>query len=96
MLRLKLFFFRAFPLISCNQYDYIEITCLYRYTIKLAMSSGSVIEGIAKDTSRNESRQECIVVDVNGSDVFLALDDIVKLEVLNESPKFSEIVFKDN
>ncbi|GIU24670.1 Rho-binding antiterminator [Shewanella schlegeliana] len=47
-------------MISCNQYDYIEIVCLYRYPIALKLKSGETINGIALDTTRDAKKRECI------------------------------------
>ncbi|ABZ77404.1 transcriptional antiterminator, Rof [Shewanella halifaxensis HAW-EB4] len=47
-------------MISCNQYDYIEIVCLYRYPIALKLKSGETISGIALDTARDSKKRECI------------------------------------
>lgn len=53
-------------MISCNEYDYIEIVCLYRYPVRLTMKVGESIKGVALDTSRNESKNECIKLNANG------------------------------
>lgn len=81
-------------MISCNEYDYIEIVCMYRYPIRLALKSGAIIEGTALDTQRNEAREECIKVDVNGTEVLVVLDGIAKLVVCVENKHFQEISFR--
>lgn len=43
-------------MISCEQYDYIEIVCLYHYPIELTMKSGERINGVALDTKRNDQK----------------------------------------
>ncbi len=80
-------------MISCSEYDYIEIVCMYRYPIKLTMKSGMAVEGMALDTQRNESREECIKVNVNGTENLVELDSISKLEVCVENPHFKEVSF---
>ena len=80
-------------MINCDDYDYIEIVCLYRYPIKLTTKSGAFIEGVALDVTLNESRMECIKMKVGGSDVSVLLDELTKLEVQVENPHFSEINF---
>nr|WP_261833361.1 Rho-binding antiterminator [Vibrio ishigakensis] len=37
-------------MISCSQYDYIELICLYRYPVKLELKSGSVVTGSALES----------------------------------------------
>ncbi|MDF5463594.1 Rho-binding antiterminator, partial [Vibrio parahaemolyticus] len=51
-------------MISCNDYDYIEIACTYQYPIILTLKSGEIIHCSAKDTSLNNEREECIKVEV--------------------------------
>ena len=47
-------------MISCDQYDYIEIVCTFQYPIKVTMKLGDVVECVALDTARNENKEECI------------------------------------
>ena len=81
-------------MISCEEYDYIEIACLYRYPIKLTMSEGKQVKGVALDTRRNSKNEECIQVGINTDYTELVvLDDILKLEACVDNPHFSEVVF---
>jgi len=63
-------------MINCNQYDYIEIACMYRYPIKITMNTGEVIECTALDTPRNEAREESIKVNTEGTKSIVVLDGI--------------------
>lgn len=76
-------------MLSCNQYDYIEIVCMYRYPIKLTMKSGNTIEGVALDTQPNER----IKMKIGDAETLVNLDEISKLEVQIENPHFTEITF---
>lgn len=82
-------------MISCSQYDYIEIVCTYKYPIRITKKSGEFVECIAIDTSINSERVECIKVNQNGSEIELLLDDICELEVRVENPHFSKVRFDD-
>ncbi len=81
-------------MISCSEYDYIEIVCLYRYPVRLTMKVGEAIRGVALDTIRNESRNECIKLNTDETDILVELDGIAKLEVLIDNPHFTEVIFK--
>ncbi|MDB2386856.1 Rho-binding antiterminator [Shewanella sp.] len=81
-------------MMDCNEHDYIEIVCLYRYPVKLTLKVGDAVNGIALDTVRNEHRHECIKLNQNGTDILVELDSILKLTVLIENPHLSEITFK--
>ncbi len=80
-------------MISCHQYDYIEIVCLYHYPLKLTLKSGQIIEGIALDTARNSAREECIKVDDKGTTVYIVLSDITLLSVDVENPHIQQVSF---
>lgn len=80
-------------MISCHQYDYIEIVCLYHYPVILTLKSGQIVEGIALDTARNDSRQECIKLDVKGINVDIVLIEIALLSVDVENPHITQVSF---
>jgi Rho-binding antiterminator len=80
-------------MITCDQHDYIEIACTFRYPIKLTMNSGIVIECIAIDTKLNENRVECIMVNLKEDASLIVLDEISKLEVCVDNPHFHTIYF---
>lgn len=78
-------------MISCDQHDYIEIVCTFKYPIKLTLLSGTIIEGIAKDTQLNDLREECIKVTLDRLDQLTVLDTIALLEVCIENPHFKRL-----
>jgi len=80
-------------MISCNEYDYVEIVCMYRYPVKITLKTGAVIEGIALDTQYNDDRKECIKVDVDDSETLITLAGIAMLEVGIENPHLQQISF---
>ena len=80
-------------MISCEQHDYIEIVCTYKYPIKLTMKSAVVIKCVALDTCLDENRLECIKVGIDGVDNLVVLDDISLLEVCVSNPHFSSVTF---
>lgn len=80
-------------MISCNQHDYIEIVCMYHYPIKLTLKSGDIIEGIALDTQRNDQRDECIKIDIEGIEKLVVLEGIKMLEVTAGNPHFRFVEF---
>ncbi|MEZ8141125.1 transcriptional antiterminator [Enterovibrio norvegicus FF-162] len=80
-------------LIKCEEYDYVEIVCLFHYPIKLVLKSGEVVEGIAQDTARNGDKQECIAMNVNSKTVLVLLDQVLTLDVLIDNPHFKHITF---
>lgn len=80
-------------MISCNDHDYIEIACMYRYPIRLTLRSDSIVDGIALDTQRNENKEECIKIDCDGSEKLVVLENISTIEVRVENPHFTKVSF---
>lgn len=78
-------------MIRCDQHDYIEIACMFRYPIKLTMKSGELIECTALDTVLNEHKDECIKVEVNGSERLVVLTELSLLEVSVDNPHFQTV-----
>ena len=77
-------------MLSCSQYDVIELVCLFHYPIKLTMKQGEVIEGIAVDTQPKER----LKLDVDGISTLIDLKDIAKLKVSIDNPHITEVKFK--
>lgn len=81
-------------MISCNQHDYIEIVCMYHYPIKLTLRSGDIIQGIALDTQRNDQRDECIKIEMEGVEQLVVLQEIMILEVMVKNPHLQKVTFE--
>lgn len=83
-------------MISCNQHDYIEIVCMYHYPLKLTMKSGAEIHGVALDTIRNKSKDECIKIESAGDEKLIILSEIKQLEVTQDNPHVQKVVFTES
>ncbi|WP_297482438.1 Rho-binding antiterminator [Sulfurimonas sp.] len=79
-------------MITCQQYDYIEIACMYQFPVILTLNTGETIKGVAKNTKRNELGEECIQLLVDDKNVLIVLDTITKLKVSVANPHFSEVI----
>jgi Rho-binding antiterminator len=80
-------------MISCQQYDYIEIVCLYHYPLLLDLKSGQIVEGIAANTVLNEKREECLEINSHGTLIKIVLDDIATLNVTIKNPHIDTLSF---
>ena len=80
-------------MISCHQYDYIEIACMHHLSIELILKNGDVVSGVATDTKRNANRDECIVVNVNSELQLIVLTTISVLKECETNPYFDHIDF---
>ena len=80
-------------MISCGNYDYIEIVCLFKYPIEITLKSGEVVSGKALDTAKNSLSEECIKLLTQDSELLVVLDSIAKMKVTMENPHFQEVTF---
>ncbi|RBP82519.1 transcriptional regulator [Marinomonas rhizomae] len=80
-------------MMTCHEYDYIEIVCLFHYPIRLTMVTGVLIEGVALDTARNESRAESIKIQTGDGIQLVALSEVTKLAITIDNPHFTEVHF---
>ncbi|WP_116474938.1 Rho-binding antiterminator [Zobellella maritima] len=80
-------------MMSCEQHDYIEIACLYKYPITLTLTSGAEIAGIALDTQRNDNREECIKLRVDDAERLVVLASVARMEAGTDNPHFRAVDF---
>ena len=80
-------------MISCHEYDYIEIACMYRYEVKVCMVDNTEITGIALDTTRNEKKQECLKLSIKKETKLIVLNRVASLTVLTKNPHFECVRF---
>ncbi len=81
-------------MISCNQYDYIEIACMHHLSIELILKNGDGVCGIATDTKRNALKQECIGINVSGELKLIELTSISVIKALTQNPYFNKVHFE--
>jgi Rho-binding antiterminator len=66
---------------------------MHRYPIKLILKSGVEIEGVGVDTKRNDARDECIEMHIDGEIELIVLDSILTLKVQVDNPHFKHFTF---
>lgn len=79
-------------MIKCDYYDYIEIACLYKLSIKVQYATHAVA-GIALDTQRGENNEEGMLLKVDGEPKWLPLDPIQSISALTPNPHFDKVDF---
>ena len=78
-------------MISCQQYDYIEIACMYRFPLKITLKDGSIVEGKALDTARDDDGHECLKIAMDEEKKLIILDEIALLEAMSTNPHFQSV-----
>ncbi|WP_162048373.1 Rho-binding antiterminator [Vibrio taketomensis] len=81
-------------MISCSQYDYLEIACMYHFSIRLTLLNGETIEGEAADTGYNNQKQECLIINTSDGKHAIPTEVLKSLEVITDNPHFSFVEFK--
>lgn len=76
---------------NCSQHDYIEIACLYHYTLKVCTKKGTEHHGIAINTVYNEKKQQCLCIKDAEQKQLIELNTLVKVDVLTPNPYFSHL-----
>ena len=81
-------------LISCQLHDYIEISCMYGYRVRLTLKDRQLIEGkaIAIDICADVEKREYLIVD-DGQKRQIELNQITKMEMLSTNAVFTEVNF---
>lgn len=78
-------------MVSCEQHDYFEIACMFRYPLRVTLQTGQVIEGEARDVVLDEQRRECLVIGRDDTLQQLPLTTIGVVEVLCDNPHFRRL-----
>lgn len=60
--------------LACDLHDYLEIACLYRYWLRIELYDGEPFEAEAVTTETTASKEEFLVVQVEGASHRLRLD----------------------
>lgn len=81
-------------MISCAQYDYVEIACMYRFEVKLIFKNGNYVQGTAFQTAYNENKEECIVLKTERGNEKIALEELAAIEAVTKNPHFEKIDFR--
>ncbi|MCC4264303.1 Rho-binding antiterminator [Oceanimonas baumannii] len=78
-------------MMSCEQHDYLEIACLYHYEVRLTLTTGEYITGVALDTCRDENKVECLKLNTGQQVRLLPLPDLVSMTATGPNPHFARV-----
>ena len=81
-------------MISCSLYDYIEIACMYHFSIKLTLENGDVINGTALDTFYNVGKEESMKLLCENGEQTVVLAKLVSMQALVKNPHFDVVEFR--
>lgn len=87
--------------LTCDQYDFLEIACMFHYDLSLTLSDCRQIRGVADSLIIDENRVETLLLSLgsdqqesgNVSRIKVATSEIKCLEVLTKGARFSKVNF---
>ena len=80
------------PIISCALHDYIEISCLYGYQVKLLLKDKRTISGKTIDIISSADKREYLLLE-SLPHIKIELTEIKQLQVLTPGAKFQTVTF---
>ncbi|WP_339144269.1 Rho-binding antiterminator [Pseudoalteromonas galatheae] len=80
-------------MISCQQYDYIELACLKRLKVTIEMKDGDVVRGRCENTAIVD-KQECLVLEQESQAVTVMLAGITSISADTDNPYFTTLRFQ--
>ncbi|CAE6933992.1 COG4568 Transcriptional antiterminator [Vibrio sp. B1REV9] len=80
-------------MVTCNQYDFIELACMFNILIEITLKNGEQHQGKALDTGYDMERQECLFLDVEGEHIAFPTEQLISMKALQENPHFSDVTF---
>lgn len=73
-------------------HDYLEIACLYGYRLRIELTDGRWLTGVALDTRTLASKEEMLLVRSAGKEQALRLDRLRAITPLTPEARFGRIV----
>lgn len=80
-------------MLSCQQYDYIELACLKRLKVTIEMKDGDVVRGRCENTVVVD-KQECLVLEQESQAVTVVLAEITSISADTDNPYFTTLRFQ--
>ncbi|MDP4489169.1 MULTISPECIES: Rho-binding antiterminator [Pseudoalteromonas] len=80
-------------MLSCQQYDYIELACLKRLAVTIEMKGGEVVRGSCENTAI-VGKQECLVLERENQTVTVVLAEIASISADTNNPYFARLRFQ--
>ncbi|MCQ4346906.1 Rho-binding antiterminator [Pseudomonas stutzeri] len=77
--------------LACDLHDYLEIACLYGYRLRIELTDGDWLTGVALDT-RTLSGKEELLVRSAGREHALRLDRLRAITALTPGARFGRVL----
>lgn len=78
--------------LHCDLHDYLEIACLYGYTLNIELIDGQQLTARAITTRTAPTREEFLELDTEGHRQEIRLDHLLAITPVDEDAKFGRVV----
>lgn len=78
--------------LHCDLHDYLEIACLYGYTLDIELIDGQQLTARAITTRTAPTREEFLELDTEGRRQEIRLDHLLAITPGDEDAKFGRVV----
>ncbi|WMN62002.1 Rho-binding antiterminator (plasmid) [Pseudoalteromonas xiamenensis] len=77
-------------MLSCDQHDYLEVACVYRFELEVTTTDGQSYVGLANDV-RYENKTQCLVLESGSEQHTVAIAQITSLVARTDNPYFQRV-----
>lgn len=80
-------------MINCAHHDFIEIACLYHYSVQITCKDATIVQGRAETTLTSAHTEEFLVLRTQQGEQRINLDLIASMRAITRNPHFKTIDF---
>lgn len=81
--------------LNCDLHDYLEIACLYGYTLDIELTDGQRLTARAITTLTSPTREEFLEVETTDGRLEIRLDRLLAITPQDENARFGRVVLAD-
>lgn len=81
-----------YKMIPCEHYDYLELTCLRGYQLKIELIDGTQCQGQAITTQTRADKTEWLIIQLQQNKQSLRLDHIVAITPVDANNEFGRVL----
>lgn len=81
-------------MLKCDLHDYLEIICMFHYSVKVITKKGASHSGLAEDVLLSDKRQEVLrIKTVDQDQIEVVTEEIEEIQVITPNARFQTVRF---
>ncbi|KKA07096.1 transcriptional antiterminator [Pseudomonas ogarae] len=80
--------------LHCDLHDYLEIACLYGYTLDIELTDGQRLTARAITTRTSSTQEEFFEVETTDGRLEIRLDQLLAITPLDSNARFERVVLR--